>query len=216
MRRPALIFDFGNVVGFFDYTRACELLGKRLGLSGEELLELARSRGFGKVVESYEQGSIDSIQFAERVCGLIELTVSPEEFALAWSNIFWPNEPVGKLIQSLKAKGYSLILGSNTNEVHARQFKGQFAETLGYFDGLILSYEIGHLKPSTAFYLACAQAASASPDECLFIDDMPENVEGARLAGLQAIQYQEVAQLLEALSAHGVETPRIEELLDLA
>ena len=34
MRVPALIFDFGNVVGYFDYLRACERFAGHLAMSG--------------------------------------------------------------------------------------------------------------------------------------------------------------------------------------
>ena len=46
MRTPVLIFDFGNVVAHFDYARACEPLAAPLGLTGSQLLERCRERGF--------------------------------------------------------------------------------------------------------------------------------------------------------------------------
>ncbi|MCA1686035.1 MAG: HAD family phosphatase [Planctomycetia bacterium] len=129
-----------------------------------------------------------------------------EEFARAWSDIFCLNEPVAALVRNLKASGYPLILGSNTNELHASQFRRQFRETLTHFDRLVLSYEIGHIKPSAEFYLTCARAADAAPGDCLFIDDLPENVEGARSAGLSGLLYQDVTTLLNDLRSLGVET----------
>ena len=37
----------------------------------------------------------------------------------------------------MKVERYRLLLGSNTNELHARQFRGQFAEILRHFDRLL-------------------------------------------------------------------------------
>ena len=184
-RRPALIFDFGNVVAYFDYTRACELLGPRLGLTGEAFLRHVRERGLTPVLQDYERGSIASEEFSRSVCALAGLDVPHDEFATAWADIFWLNEPVADLVRDLKASGYTLVLGSNTNALHAAQFRGQFAETLALFDRLVLSYEVGHIKPSAAFYHACAAAANAAPAECVFIDDLPENVEGAKAADVE-------------------------------
>ncbi len=99
------------------------------------------------------------------------------------------------------------MLGSNTNGLHAAQFRRQFAETLGHFDALVLSYEIGHIKPLAAFYLACAEAAGAPPAECVFIDDLPENVVGARAAGLVGLVFRDVPTLVADLAAMGVEVP---------
>ena len=100
------------------------------------------------------------------------------------------------------------MLGSNTNDLHAAQFRRQFAETLGHFDRLVLSYEIGHIKPTADFYLACAEAAGAPPGECVFIDDLAENIEGARAAGLVGLVFRDVPTLIADLAALGVEVPR--------
>ena len=86
-----------------------------------------------------------------------------------------------------RRQGYTLVLGSNTNDLHAAHFRRQFADALAHFDRLVLSYEVGHIKPSAAFYHACVEAAGARPDECVFIDDLPENVEGAAPPGSSAL-----------------------------
>ena len=43
------------------------------------------------------------------------LKIPYEEFVRAWEDIFWLNEPLARLIVFLKSRGYTLILGSNTN-----------------------------------------------------------------------------------------------------
>ncbi len=207
-RRPALIFDFGNVVAFFDYTRACDLLGPKIGLTGEALLLRVRERGLTPVLKQYERGAIGSEEFSRSVCDLIGLDVPHEEFAAAWADIFWPNEPVAHLIRDLKKSGYPLILGSNTNVLHSVQFRRQFAETLAHFDRLILSHEVGHSKPSAEFYHACAAAASAEPRDCVFIDDLPENIEGALAAGLVGVLFRDAPTLVEDLRGLGVDVRR--------
>ncbi len=205
VRRPALIFDFGNVVAFFDYTRACEKFGPRLGLSGEDFLRHLRDRGLTPVLQDYERGSITSEHFSRAVGELAGLDFDHDEFSTAWADIFWLNKPVATLICALRAQGYALVLGSNTNDLHATQFRKQFAETLSQFDRLVLSYEVGHIKPSAEFYQACALAAAASPRDCVFIDDMPENVEGARSAGLTGLLYRDASTLIRDLAQLGVE-----------
>ncbi len=205
MKRPALIFDFGNVVAHFDYRKAAGRLGIKLGISGEELLERLRPLGFSDLLKSYESGKISAEQFSEGVGRLIGLEVTHDEFSVAWADIFTANPSVAELIAGLKGAGYTLVLGSNTNDLHAAQFRRQFAETLGHFDRLVLSYEVGHIKPSAAFYLACAEAAGAEPGDCVFIDDLAENVDGARAAGLVGLLYTTTETLRADLAALGVE-----------
>jgi glucose-1-phosphatase len=207
MRRPALIFDFGNVVAHFDHARAASKLGARLGISGEELLERVRPLGFTELLQDFESGRISAEAFSKGVSGLIGLAIAHDEFAAAWSDIFWANESLEPLFGFLKGRGYTLVLGSNTNDLHAGQFRRQFAETLGHFDRLVLSYEVGHMKPSAAFYVACAEAAGAEPADCVFIDDLPENVVGARAAGLVGLHYRTTEGLLDDLEALGVDIP---------
>ena len=207
MRRPALIFDFGNVVAHFDYARAASKLGAGLGLSGEEVLERLRPLGFSELLKAYESGRIAVEEFSKGVSAMLGLAISHEDFVAAWSDIFWANESLAPLFGFFKRKGYTLVLGSNTNDLHATQFRRQFAESLEHFDRLVLSYEVGHVKPSAAFYLACVEAAGAEPGDCVFIDDLIENVEGARSAGLVGLHYQSTEQLLDEMNALGVEIP---------
>jgi putative hydrolase of the HAD superfamily len=200
-----LIFDFGNVVAFFDYARACEVLGKRLGFSGAEFLERARSAGLSPLVQRYESGAITSEEFSRSFCELVGCEIPHEEFAAAWSDIFWLNEPVARIAKELKRQGYTLLLGSNTNALHATHFRRQFAEALAPFDHLVLSYEVGHIKPSADFFHACARIVGVEPGDCVFIDDVPENVEGARRAGLSGVDFRDAPSLLDDLRRLGVE-----------
>jgi putative hydrolase of the HAD superfamily len=206
MKRPALIFDFGNVVAHFDYRQAASRLGSRLGISGEELLDRLRPLGFSGLLKSYESGKITAEAFSKGVSDLIGLEITHDEFAAAWADIFTANESIARLIAGLKRAGYTLVLGSNTNDLHAAQFRRQFAETLSHFDRLVLSYEVGHIKPSAEFYQACAEAAEAEPGDCVFIDDLPENIEGARAAGLVGLVYLTTEGLIADLQALGVTT----------
>lgn len=203
-KTPALIFDFGNVVAFFDYTRIGAILGRSIGLSGEQFLSKIRGQGFTPLLQRYESGKLAAEEFGRAVCSLAGLEMSHEEFSAAFSDIFWLNEPVAHLVADLKSRGYTLVLGSNTNDLHAAQFRRQFAKALAPFDRLILSHEVGHIKPSSAFYLACAEAAGTDPGECVFIDDLPENVQGARDAGLRGIHFRDMPSLLDGLRAEGV------------
>ena len=128
MTRPALIFDFGNVVAFFDWRLAAETLGRRLGMSADVYLEHARNRGLTPLSARYERGELSTEAFSEQARRLLAEDLAHEEFAAAWVDIFSLNAPVARLIADLKANGYSLVLGSNTNDLHATHFRREFAE----------------------------------------------------------------------------------------
>jgi glucose-1-phosphatase len=204
MHLPVLVFDFGNVVAHFDYLRFFARLGARLGCSGEAIRAQVLERGFAKLHAQFESGVVSASEFAESVTSLLGLCLPFEEFVRDWEDIFWLNEPVSRLIASLDGRGYTLILGSNTNELHATYFRRRFAATLDLFHAYVLSYEVGCLKPDRRFYEECVKAAGVPPGSCVFIDDVAENVEGARAAGLQSLQYVETAGLIAGLGGLGV------------
>jgi putative hydrolase of the HAD superfamily len=57
---------------------------------------------------------------------------------------------------------------------------------LGHFDEVTFSYELGVVKPHAAIYQSAVRGLGIEPDEALFLDDRPANVEGARAMGLRA------------------------------
>jgi glucose-1-phosphatase len=204
-RRPALIFDFGNVIAFFDYTRGIEALARRIGLTTPQFLTRVAGSGLADLVKRYETGAISTDEFSRSARALIGVDMDHHEFASLWDDIFWLNEPVAALVRGLSERGYRLLVGSNTNELHARQFRRQFADTLACFHSLILSFEVGHCKPSAGFYHACARSARAEPGDCVFIDDSPANVAGAEAAGLVAVHFRDVPTLISDLRRLGVD-----------
>ena len=115
--------------------------------------------------------------------------MSFEEFETGWADIFTLNEPVARLIGTLKERGYTLLLGSNTNVLHANFFRRKFKKTIDQFDHLVFSYEIGRIKPDHSFFAACLDLVHVPAGSCIFIDDAPANVEGAESAGLKALLY---------------------------
>lgn len=199
-----IIFDFGNVIAYFDYKIAAGRLGKPIGLDGVGLMERAMSLGFHAMLMDLESGRIDEWTFLKELKDRLELPQSVEQIAADWADIFSANTPVHQLAHDLKDHGYQLVLGSNTNAIHARQFTSQFSDLLTRFNALIMSHEVGAMKPAPIFYERCFESVNAAPGECVFIDDMPENIEGAKATGLNALHYRDTETLRLELARLGV------------
>ena len=210
MRIPVLMFDFGNVVGFFDYSTMFHHFGLKLGLSAQQFESMINERGAARLGSEFESGRLTAPEFARQVTELAGLEMSFEEFEVHWTDVFNLNEPVARLVAALKQRGYTLLLGSNTNVLHARFYRRRFEEALAPFDHFVFSYEIGELKPAAAFFKACVDLVGAPPGSCIFIDDVLPNVEGARAAGLQAVHFRDTPSLIAQLRRLGVEIPDIE------
>jgi FMN phosphatase YigB (HAD superfamily) len=196
----AIVFDFGNVIGFFDH----RLITSRLACYSDVPAESIHAFLFGGPLEcDYETGRITTSEFLDRVRSTCRLDCSDEVVLTSWADIFWPNEQVIALLPRLKPH-YRLVLGSNTNELHTAQFCRQFADALRHFDHLVFSHDVGARKPELAFFEHCRRLAGCAPEECLFIDDLPANVAGARACGWQAVVYTDVRDLRQRLAALGI------------
>ncbi|MFL5327709.1 MAG: HAD family hydrolase [Gemmataceae bacterium] len=197
----AILFDFGNVVGFFDHRRATKRFAPAAKLSEDEMFDQIYSN---HLEHEFESGRMSADEFVAHVTNMIGYDKSHEEFQTAFVDIFTPNPPVMALIPRLKPR-YKLVLASNTNELHSAHFRATYADVLRHFDALGMSFEAGVRKPDPEFYRYCARLAGVAPSECLFIDDVEANVEGARAVGMQAIQYSPDIDLAFELARHGVE-----------
>jgi putative hydrolase of the HAD superfamily len=72
----------------------------------------------------------------------------------------------------------------------------------GMFDDIVISGEVGLRKPEPEIFLLAARRLNLQPSECVFIDDLQLNVDGARAVGMTAIlhtEYDETRRALESL-----------------
>jgi putative hydrolase of the HAD superfamily len=198
-----IVFDFGNVIGFFDYAISTDRLARHSRLSSDHIRRFIYG---GELEDDYESGRIPSADFLRRVREGCGLTCPNDVLAVAFADMFWPNEAVCALVPRLKPR-YRLLMGSNTNDLHSRHFLRQFADTVRHFDGLVLSHEVGARKPGPEFFRHAQRLAGCAADECLFIDDLPANVAGARALGWRGIVYSRGADLAAELAKHGVILP---------
>jgi 2-haloacid dehalogenase len=76
---------------------------------------------------------------------------------------------------------------------------------LAGFDGVIVSGDEGLLKPEPEIYDLLLTRYGLKADDCIFIDDSQENVQGARAVGMHAIHFVESMDLAAELRRHGIE-----------
>jgi glucose-1-phosphatase len=104
------------------------------------------------------------------------------------------------------ARNYRLVLLSNTNAIHFEMLRENYP-LLRHFHALVLSYEVGAMKPLPLIYHRAIEAAGCLPEECFFTDDMAAYVTAARAQGIDAVQFQSAAQIEAELRKRGVTWP---------
>ena len=196
-----LIFDFGNVIGLFDQRIAARQWVRYCDLNDRASCDAI----FGtSLEEDYESGLVSTEEFIRRSCAALQYRGTPGQFGRTFQDIFRPNPAVCEVIP-LIAKRCRLVLASNTNELHAAQFRAEFSDVLRHFAALGLSCQAGARKPHHKFYEHCQTLVDGPPEECLFIDDMPANVEGAREFGWNVHLYADHAKFLAELRQLGID-----------
>lgn len=116
-----------------------------------------------------------------------------------------PFEKMCELVKELKEKGYGIYLLSNaSSDFHERR---SGIPALQHFDGVIISADYKLLKPEKAIYETLFDKFSLNPSECFFIDDVQQNIDGARAAGMDGHCYShgDVEILRTALREKGIE-----------
>lgn len=182
-----VVSDLGKVILWFDNTI---FLGK-LAAHGSLSLETARAIAHDNLdlLRLFDLGAITPGEFWERVSRALGVEIGDDLFWEYYNDIFWPNPPVLDILRKAKAAGHTLVLLSNTDVMRFTFIRSRFPEIL-IFDAYVPSYEVKVMKPDPAIYLEAARRAGSKPEECVFIDDLQENVDGALAAGMSGVRYE--------------------------
>ncbi|MGA7339675.1 MAG: HAD family phosphatase [Terracidiphilus sp.] len=197
----AVVFDFGMVLtGSPDPAAHAELL-RITGLAAERLERL-----YWADRHAYDEGKLNGLAFWQKICGEAGLRLGAaaiEELNL-WDARMWTTQNPAMVAWQLRLKERGLqtaILSNMGDAVHANIAR-EFA-WLARFDVLVWSYELGIAKPDAAIYRYTLKKLGTRPEETLFIDDKPVNIEAAQALGMKGIVFSTVERLRGYLVASG-------------
>jgi len=191
----AIVFDLGNVLIPFDYNIFIEKLNKIKPGLGNKFIEYYRSNY--NIHRDFERGFISEKEFISKMLEVIDNRIDANTFCNYYADIFKVNEEMASLLPILKNK-CKLFLLSNTDSIH-QKYGWQKYDFLKHFDKLILSHEIGAVKPEDKIYRAVEEASGYPSEEHIFIDDVDEYVEAAKKLGWDGIHFKNYNFLLNEL-----------------
>lgn len=110
-----------------------------------------------------------------------------DEIDLAWNKIIAPNKPMIHFMNNLKAEGHPIALWSNMGKEHAELLKNEYPEIM---EGKIhhLSCEVGARKPTKLYYQSFLMDYPEFKN-CIYLDDLIQNVDRAKSYGIKAIHF---------------------------
>ena len=184
-----IAFDLGGVVLALSYEKAIRMF-EEIGLKdARQRLDAFEQKGiFGDL----ESGRISTEDFRRELSLLIGKELTMDDCYQAWHGYvdYVPKQNL-EAILSLRSLGYKVCLLSNTNpfmmQLADKDFDGE-GHPIGYFfDALYLSYECKVMKPRREIFEMMLKGQQALPEETLFVDDGPRNVEAAKALGMQTL-----------------------------
>ena len=191
-----LLVDYGGVLttNVWDSFRAfCEAEG----IDREEVKRAFRDRPEAMaLLRRLEAGELTEEEFSPLFGPIIG--VREDRTAGLVDRLFAGMEPEEEMIEALRrARAAGLKTGLISNSWgRGRYDRDSFSEL---FDGVVISGEVGLHKPQPEIFRLGAERVGLTPEQCVFVDDLRENCEGAEAVGMTAVLHRGADASLERL-----------------
>lgn len=195
-----VIFDVGNVLVDFSWQEYLE----SFHFPKEESEAIANAVFKNEIWNERDQGLLEEEEYIERMCAAAPEYAEDIRLVMQTTGKCIHERPFAETwMQFLKSKGCSLYILSNYS-------KGTFEQSqkkmhfLKYMEGAIFSYEVKLIKPDPKIFELLLNRYGLVPQECVFIDDRPDNCETAEKLGIHAINFTSFKQAAGELEKLGI------------
>ena len=196
-----IIFDIGNVLAGFAWKPYFE----SFGYSKEILERMAKATVESCVWSAYDRGAMTDEELMEAfIQNDPEIEKQLREALTNISGMLEKYDYAIPWVKELKEKGYQVLVLSNFSH-KAHEDCQNVLGFLDYVDGGILSYRDKVIKPEPEIYQLLIDRYQLVPEECVFLDDTPKNLEAAKVFGIHTIHFTDREKALEELRELGVE-----------
>jgi FMN phosphatase YigB (HAD superfamily) len=202
MQTEFVYLDLGNVVFSFDRRRAFRQMAEVCGADPALIETVLMAEG---LQARLERGGLDWGEFHAEFSRRTGTASDPARLARAAADMFEPLAGMFPVIAGLARTGCPFGILSNTCGVHWEHLMAGRPWVLA--EGpreIVLSHEVGALKPDRRIYDVAAARAGVPPERIFFCDDIPAHVASAREAGWDAEVFRSASGLIEALARRGL------------
>lgn len=194
----SVAFDLGGVLLHLDYAGALRkilpLCDQHRGACSEKFFGFI---GRDPSVAEYERGDLSTREIFSRFVTLTGYRGMFEQFCDLWRSILSENHPMIEFAREV-AQRHDTYIWSNAGDLHMPWAYEQFP-ALQFIKGDAVSCYLGAVKPSRKFYERALAKHDLRPEQVLFVDDRPENVEAAREMGITTVQYSSPTETIAAV-----------------
>lgn len=193
MNDRAVIFDLGGVLIRTEDPQPRAQLAARLGTTVAHLVDLVLEGPRGREAQLGYLHPRELWTWVARQLG--HPNADPDELNRAfWAGDRWDHQLIA-FLRELKTQGYRLGLLSNA-WITLRSWIEEETPLAGLFHAMVISAEVHLMKPDPRIYAHMLGALETLPHQAIFVDDRPENVEGARRVGMHAILFTTTDQVM--------------------
>ena len=155
-----------------------------------------------ELVIAFEEGKVTLDDYLERTVFYQPRTFTREEFKQFIFSLSRPKPQCLERARSLSGKYVMAVINNESRELN--QYRIQKFELAEVFDVFVSSCFVGLRKPDERIYRLALNITQHLPEECVFIDDRPENLTGAEKVGIKTVLVKDAQQLRRDLQALGV------------
>jgi putative hydrolase of the HAD superfamily len=181
----AIIFDYFDVFRTDGYNRWLKQHGQE------------REGAFLTASEKHDRGDYSDKEFFQAIAEASGETAEQVRKELEADNVF--NQPLVEYLRTLEG-GYKLALLSNSASDYLRH-ELAVHDMEQYFDEIVISSEVGLIKPEPEVFEYIMQKLGVEPHECIFTDDNPKHISAAAKLGIHGIVYTSVPELRQQVEA---------------
>lgn len=199
----AVVFDYGMVLTGPPDRAAYEALQRISGLSAERL-----DRFYWADRHAYDEGKLTGLAFWQKI--MSDAGLSLDETTIAelngWDARMWTTQNPAMVAwqAALKKRGLLTAILSNMGDSVHESIERAY-EWIGSFDVRVWSYRLKVAKPDAAIYEYALKMLGTRPEETLFLDDKPVNIEAAHALGMKGLVFSDVERLRADLIAAGLD-----------
>jgi putative hydrolase of the HAD superfamily len=194
MRIRGVFFDFGGVIVRTEYQAPRQHLAERLGMEYEDIIKIVFES------QSSFSASIGELSAEAHWAEVAKRLRRPASETEIIREEFFAGDVIDReIVEYLRSlrSDYHVGLISNAwpdlrNYITEQKFEDAF-------DHMVISAEVGVMKPEARIYQIALEQAGVHPDEAVFVDDFYENIEGCQAIGMHGIHFQNPEQAMGEL-----------------
>jgi len=196
-----LFFDVGGVI----LTNGWDSVARRAAIRKFQLDSAEFEARHAQANPAWERGEMSLEEYLARTVFYSERTFSLKEFE---DFMYAQSQALPEsleFVRRMARSGRCVMAAINNEAAEINAYRIQQFGLRDTFAAFFSSCYVGMRKPEVGIYKMALRVMQRSGGECIFVDDRPENVKGAVSAGLNGIQFQNVAQLSAELKGFGLQ-----------